>query len=82
MRTLYGVVYGGRQNGKTSLLFQLLAAAQHPTRVCRIDFQQIQGASPERVFALLAEQVDTVVPLGGDVASITSAPRLKARLNT
>lgn len=79
--TRYCVVYGGRQNGKTSLLFQLLAAVEHPMRVCRIDFQQIQGATPERVFALLAEQVDTVVPLGGDVAAITGAPRLKDGLN-
>jgi hypothetical protein len=43
--TRYGVVYGGRQNGKTSLLFQLQAVAQPSTRVCRIDFQQLQGAA-------------------------------------
>ncbi len=48
--TRYGVVYGGRQNGKTRLLFQLQAGLQQPVRVCRIDFQQIQGALPERAF--------------------------------
>ncbi|GAB4204554.1 MAG: hypothetical protein OHK0022_29790 [Roseiflexaceae bacterium] len=79
--TRYGVVYGGRQNGKTSLLFQLQASIQPPMRVCRIDFQQIQGAPPERVFALLAEQIDAVVPLGTAPASITSAPQLKQRLH-
>ncbi|PDW00241.1 SUMF1/EgtB/PvdO family nonheme iron enzyme [Candidatus Chloroploca asiatica] len=79
--TRYGVVYGGRQNGKTSLLFQLLGAVEQPTRLCRIDFQAIQGARPEQVFAYLAEQIDTVVPLGRDLGLIVSAPRLKARLN-
>jgi len=79
--TRYGVVYGGRQNGKTSLLFRLLGVVEQPTRLCRIDFQQIQGATPDRVFALVAEQIDTVVPLGRDLDAITSAPRLKARLS-
>ncbi|WP_129676117.1 SUMF1/EgtB/PvdO family nonheme iron enzyme [Candidatus Chloroploca sp. Khr17] len=78
--TRYGVVYGGRQNGKTSLLFQVLGVVEHPTKLCRIDFQAIQGAQPERVFAYLAEQIDTVVPLGRDLGQIVSAPRLKARL--
>jgi formylglycine-generating enzyme required for sulfatase activity len=50
----YGVVYGGRQNGKTSLLFQLQNRLLDPTKYCRIDFQQIQGAAPERVFTHLA----------------------------
>ncbi|MBP1466270.1 SUMF1/EgtB/PvdO family nonheme iron enzyme [Candidatus Chloroploca sp. M-50] len=79
--TRYGVIYGGRQNGKTSLLFQLLGAVEQPTKLCRIDFQEIQGARPEQVFAYLAEQIDTVVPLGRDLGQIVSAPRLKARLN-
>jgi hypothetical protein len=75
------VVYGGRQNGKTSLLFQLLVARTDTVRICRIDFQQIQGASPERVFAALAEQIYPSLPLGGDIAAISSAPQLKAWLN-
>lgn len=78
--TRYGVIYGGRQNGKTSLLFQLLGAVEEPTKLCRIDFQQIQGALPEQVFAYLAEQINPAVTLT-DVAAITSAPRLRARLN-
>lgn len=78
--TKYGVIYGGRQNGKTSLLYQLRAQLPDSVRLCQIDFQAFDRVPPERAFMMLAEQIHEVLPLGSDVAAITSAPRLKARL--
>ncbi|MBP1465495.1 SUMF1/EgtB/PvdO family nonheme iron enzyme [Candidatus Chloroploca sp. M-50] len=58
----YLVLYGGRQNGKTSLLLRLEAALQSDARVCRVDFQLIKGASAERAFAHLATRI--AIPVG------------------
>ncbi|WP_129630085.1 SUMF1/EgtB/PvdO family nonheme iron enzyme [Candidatus Oscillochloris fontis] len=78
--TKYGVIYGGRQNGKTSLLYQLRTQLPDSVRLCQIDFQAFDRVPPERAFVMLAEHIHEVLPLGADVAAITSAPRLKARL--
>ncbi|NCC36361.1 MAG: hypothetical protein EOM24_30765, partial [Chloroflexia bacterium] len=53
----YVVLYGGRQNGKTSLLLRLEAALRSEARVCRVDFQLIKGASADRAFAHLAAKI-------------------------
>ncbi len=78
--THYGVLYGGRQNGKTSLLLQLQRAIAPPLKIRRIDFQQIQGVPPERVFAFLARQMEPVLSFPGGLAAVTDAPSLGAKL--
>ncbi|MBX0328391.1 formylglycine-generating enzyme family protein [Oscillochloris sp. ZM17-4] len=72
----YTVIYGGHQNGKTSLLLQLEAALQGSVSVCRVDFQLIKGALPERAFAFLAAQIAHVLPLAPDHRAVADAPAL------
>jgi formylglycine-generating enzyme required for sulfatase activity len=76
----YGVLYGGRQNGKTSLLLQLETALSRPTRVCRIDFQQIQGAPSARAFAHLATRIRAILP-SGDSSPVSDGPTFQAFLH-
>lgn len=41
----YVALYGGRQNGKTSLLRRLVEALRPNAHVCTLSFQLIEGAS-------------------------------------
>ena len=53
----YGVVYGGRQTGKTSLLYQLEELLAGKTEPLRIDFQAVAGASAEQVYAHIGQRL-------------------------
>jgi formylglycine-generating enzyme required for sulfatase activity len=72
----YTVVYGGRQNGKTSLLLRLGARLTATVSVCRVDFQLIKGASVERAFAFLAGQIAQTLPLAPDASRVSDGPAL------
>ena len=74
--TAYVVLYGGRQNGKTSLLMRLEAQLASSVHVCRVDFQLIKGAPPERVFAFLAEHIAQTLPLAPDSSQSNDGPSL------
>jgi hypothetical protein len=58
----YVIVYGGRQNGKTSLLVQLAAMLSKQTHVCTVDFQAIPKANPGETYAYIAQVVADSVP--------------------
>src|SRR5438552_3255019 len=73
----YVVLYGGRQNGKTSLLLRLEAALRAKVNVCRIEFQLIKGASPERTFAFLATQIASSAPFAPDPNRVQDGPTLQ-----
>ncbi|MCG8350186.1 MAG: formylglycine-generating enzyme family protein [Chloroflexales bacterium] len=75
--TSYVVLYGGRQNGKTSLLLRLAAALRPAARVCWIDFQLIKGASTEDAFTYLADQITCSLPSGAAPASASDGPALQ-----
>ena len=77
----YIVVYGGRQNGKTSLLMRLEARLTAPIKVCRVDFQQIQGAPAATTFAFLAMQLAEVLPLTPQPQNVANGPALLHFLN-
>jgi formylglycine-generating enzyme required for sulfatase activity len=79
----YVVLYGGRQNGKTSLLFRLEAALRSAsaTTVCRLDFQLIKGATPERAFAFLAARIAESAPLAPDARGVQDGPTFQSFLN-
>ncbi|MFV9506088.1 MAG: SUMF1/EgtB/PvdO family nonheme iron enzyme [Oscillochloridaceae bacterium umkhey_bin13] len=80
--TAYLALYGGRQNGKTSLLLRLEAKLkQQQLAVCRLDLQIIKGASPERSFAFVSEHVAEVLPLGPEPHGITDGPGLRRFLS-
>ncbi|MEI6778245.1 MAG: SUMF1/EgtB/PvdO family nonheme iron enzyme [Chloroflexales bacterium] len=74
--TAYTVIYGGHQNGKTSLLLQLEADLRTTVSVCRVDFQLIKGAASAPSFAFLAERIAQVLPLAPDARTVTDAPSL------
>ena len=79
--TAYVVLYGGRQNGKTSLLIRLEAALRPGVTVCRLDFQLIKDASAAYAFAFLAEQITLVVPLAPEWRGVRDGPTLQAFLS-
>ena len=79
--TAYVVLYGGRQNGKTSLLIRLEAALRPGVAVCRLDFQLIKDASAAHAFAFLAEQIAQVVPLAPDWRGVCDGPTFQAFLS-
>lgn len=72
----YIVLYGGRQNGKTSLLSRLEVVLQPSSSVCRIDFQLIKGESAERNIAFLATRIAHVLPLAPTASSVRDGPTL------
>jgi hypothetical protein len=53
----YGIVYGGRQNGKTSLLYRFEANLPNGVQGCRVDFQNLPSGDSAQVYAYLARQV-------------------------
>jgi hypothetical protein len=73
----YAIVYGGRQNGKTSLLLRLEASLSIGARACIVDFQALPGADTTGACAFLidrvAETLGTVAPVVDDPASFISA---------
>lgn len=73
----YVALYGGRQNGKTSLLLRLEAALRPDTPVCRLEFQLIKGATAERAFTFLAEQIAQALPLTSDPRLVSDGPALR-----
>ncbi|MEI7642904.1 MAG: SUMF1/EgtB/PvdO family nonheme iron enzyme [Chloroflexales bacterium] len=74
--TAYRVIYGGHQNGKTSLLRQLEADLRLSVHVCTINFQRIPGATPSQVYAHIGQGIATVLPMGVSAAQIVDAPDL------
>jgi formylglycine-generating enzyme required for sulfatase activity len=83
--TAYRVIYGGHQNGKTSLLLQLEADLRLSVHVCAINFQRIPGATPSQVYAHIGQGIANVLPMkssAGDITAknITKAPDLTAFL--
>ncbi|GAB4214293.1 MAG: hypothetical protein OHK0022_52630 [Roseiflexaceae bacterium] len=65
-RDFFLLVYGGRQNGKTTLLLRLEERLRQQTsagvRVCRVDFQSSPRASSQDAYRLLARSVAQVLP--------------------
>ncbi len=74
--TAYRVIYGGHQNGKTSLLLQLEADLRLSVHVCAINFQRIPGATPSQVYAHIGQGIANVLPMGVSAAQIADAPDL------
>ncbi|PDV97554.1 hypothetical protein, partial [Candidatus Viridilinea mediisalina] len=72
--TAYIALYGGRQNGKTSLLLRLENALRPAMPVCRLDFQLIKGANDERAFAFVAERIAESVPPASDPRTVADGP--------
>ncbi|WP_133117002.1 hypothetical protein, partial [Candidatus Viridilinea mediisalina] len=72
--TAYIALYGGRQNGKTSLLLRLEASLRPAMPVCRLDFQLIKGASATQAFAFVAERIAESVPPASDPRTVADGP--------
>ncbi|NCC35529.1 MAG: hypothetical protein EOM24_26485, partial [Chloroflexia bacterium] len=79
--TAYVALYGGRQNGKTSLLRRLEAALGTTTRACRVNFQLIKGADPKRAFAYIGDEIVRRLPSGPASSVVQDGPALKQLLN-
>ncbi len=75
--TAYTVIYGGHQNGKTSLLLQLEARLREINiHVCTITFQGIPGATPPEAYVHIGQQIATVLPMGVSATHRGDAPGL------
>jgi len=75
--TAYTVIYGGHQNGKTSLLLQLEARLREINiHVCTITFQGIPGATPPEAYVHIGQQIATVLPMGVSTTHRGDAPGL------
>lgn len=57
----YGIAYGGRQNGKTSLLYHFEANLPNGVLGCRVDFQNLPGGDSAQSYTYLARQVSQVL---------------------
>jgi len=79
--TVYVALYGGRQNGKTSLLRRLEAALGTTVRACRVNFQLIKGADPTSAFAYVGAEIARRLPFGPEPALVQDGPALKQLLN-
>ncbi len=51
----YGIVFGARQSGKSSLLLRLEERLTNSRVVCRTDFEYLSNAAPARIFSALAQ---------------------------
>lgn len=51
----YGIIFGARQSGKSSLLLRLEQRLSSSHVVCHADFEYLSEASPARVFGALAQ---------------------------
>lgn len=78
--TTYTVIYGGHQNGKTSLLLQLEAALRPSAHVCTINFQRIPGATPPQAYAHIGQQITNALPMASASGAISDAPGLTTLL--
>lgn len=54
----YVLIYGGRQNGKTSLIHRLSARLSANECVCRIDGRSFAHDDETRIFTIIAEQIN------------------------
>ena len=74
------LVYGGRQNGKTSLLLRLEARLRERlaagVRVCRVDFQSLPRAASHDAYRYLARSVARVLPHAPQSPEMPDAPAL------
>jgi hypothetical protein len=59
----YGILYGGRQTGKTTLTLKLQDALPSAVRSCRVDFQRTPGITSEEAYAIIARRVTRVLQL-------------------
>jgi hypothetical protein len=72
----YGIVYSGRQTGKTSLLLQVAARLPETILTCRVDFQGAPRATTTQAYTYLARRVARslpdlpIVPDVGDASSL------------
>lgn len=57
----YLLIFGGRQIGKTSLLYRAYHFLGEQYLVCRIDLQKLTGAKPEQVYGYIANQLETLI---------------------
>ncbi|HEU4323416.1 MAG TPA: formylglycine-generating enzyme family protein [Roseiflexaceae bacterium] len=77
---LFMLVYGGRQNGKTTLLLRLEERLRGHTdagvRVCRVDFQGAPRATSHDAYRLLAHRVAQVLPQVKSLPDTLDAPAL------
>ncbi|MFN8387569.1 MAG: AAA-like domain-containing protein [Anaerolineales bacterium] len=53
----YGILYGARQCGKTSLLLRLDQYLASSAAVCWVDFEYLSDGSPARAFTVLAQKI-------------------------
>ena len=78
------LVYGGRQNGKTSVLVRLEATLRarfaEGVRVCRIDFQGMPRATSMQVYRHMAQRIAAVLPQAPQPPDAPDAPALSAFL--
>ena len=72
----YWVIYGGHQNGKTSLLNQLEDGMRSLVHVCTINFQRIPNAPLPDVYAHIGQRISNVLPMGVPAKHIADAPTL------
>ncbi|HEU4323359.1 MAG TPA: AAA-like domain-containing protein, partial [Roseiflexaceae bacterium] len=74
------LVYGGRQNGKTTLLLRLEERlrrhADGGMRICRVDFQGFPRATSQDAYCLLARKVVQVLPQVKSPPDTLDAPAL------
>jgi len=74
------LVYGGRQNGKTTVLLRLedmlKARRDDGVRVCRVDFQGLPRASSPEAYRHLARAVARVLPQAPQPPEAPDAPAL------
>ncbi|MEM7345904.1 MAG: AAA-like domain-containing protein, partial [Chloroflexota bacterium] len=57
----YLIIFGGRQTGKTSLLYQVPALLDQSSHlVCHIDFQGLPNANPSQVYQHIASELTLV----------------------
>ena len=74
------LVYGGRQNGKTTVLLRLeerlLSRFAAGVRVCRVDFQSLPRAASHDAYRYLARSVARVLPHAPQSPEMPDAPAL------
>jgi hypothetical protein len=59
----YLIIFGGRQTGKTSLLYRIPHFLDEKYLVQRINFQSMTGASPEQAYGYIASRLGPLVGL-------------------
>ncbi len=71
----YVLLYGGRQTGKTSLLYRFEAQPPPGVRACRVDFQSLSNGDSRQAFGYLARQAGQALG-GAPAAPPSDAPAL------